>query len=174
MCGIVGVFGGPLDDRRAALARAVAALTHRGPDGYGIDHHDLCDLGHTRLAILDRSDMAAQPLHDSATGCTLVYNGEIYNYVELRQELEAHGHRFASTGDSEVLLRAYIEWGEEALPKLNGMFAFAVRDPRIRSVLLARDRFGEKPLYLCRYGGAIWFVVRGQGADRRARRPSLS
>ncbi len=158
MCGIVGVVGGPLDERRAALARAVAALTHRGPDGHGIDHHDLCDLGHTRLAILDRSERAAQPLHDTATGCTLVYNGEIYNYVELRQELEVRGHRFASTGDSEVLLRAYIEWGEEALPKLNGMFAFAVRDPRIGAVLLARDRFGEKPLYLCRNGDAVWFA----------------
>ncbi len=94
---------------------------------------------------------------DEASGCVLTYNGEIYNYVELRRLLEADGHRFHSSGDTEVLLRSYLQWGTGCLDRLNGMFAFAVWDPRSRRVLVARDRFGEKPLYLLHAEGRVWF-----------------
>lgn len=119
---------------------------------------DLAGLGHTRLAVIDTSADSDQPMTDEASGCTLVFNGEIYNYLELRTELERLGHRFRSAGDTEVLLRSYLEWGRACVTRLNGMFAFAVRDPRAGSVLLARDRLGEKPLHLARSGSTLWFA----------------
>ncbi len=158
MCGIVGAVGPASPERRAALDRAVTALHHRGPDGSGTWLGEFADLGHTRLAILDTSAAAAQPMVDPESGCVLVVNGEIYNFVELRRELEAKGHSFRSSGDSEVLLRSYLEWGEACLERLNGMFAFALADPRRQAVLIARDRFGEKPLHLARHNGSVWFA----------------
>ena len=133
-------------------------MAHRGPDGSGVADVGFAVLGHTRLAVLDTSDQAEQPMVDVESGCTIAFNGEIYNYVELRAELAAKGHRFRSTGDTEVLLRSYVEWGEGCLDRLNGMFAFAVTDPGRRGVLLARDRFGEKPLHLVRTAGTTWFA----------------
>jgi asparagine synthase (glutamine-hydrolysing) len=158
MCGIVGVVGGDPERWRPGLDRAVAALAHRGPDGSGIDLGPFAGLGHTRLAILDSTPAAGQPMVDPATGCVLVFNGEIYNFVELRTELRSKGHGFASTGDTEVLLRAYLEWGTDCLDRLNGMFAFAVSDPRSGHVFAARDRFGEKPLHLVCRDGQVWFA----------------
>jgi asparagine synthase (glutamine-hydrolysing) len=122
-------------------------LSHRGPDGVGQVIRDGCvGLGHRRLAIIDLSPAASQPMR-SDSGCEVVLNGEIYNYLELRDELAATGTVFRTSSDTEVLLAAYDRWGTDCLSRLNGMFAFALYDPIRRIVLLARDRFGEKPLY---------------------------
>jgi asparagine synthase (glutamine-hydrolysing) len=153
MCGIAGLIQ-PLsnENNKDCLSHMVSSLGHRGPDGQGVWTTDIgrykLSLGHTRLAILDLSDAAKQPMIDPESGCVLVYNGEIYNFAELRSELLNSGERpFFSTGDSEVLLRAYVHWGISFTKKLRGMFAFAIYDPRLRRLLLARDPLGIKPLY---------------------------
>jgi asparagine synthase (glutamine-hydrolysing) len=129
-------------------------MAHRGPDDEGIEvlspasAPDLCvGLGSRRLAVLDLSPAGHQPMHDPETGNWLVFNGEIYNFHAIRAELEKLGHRFSSTGDTEVLLKAYAEWGAGCLGRLAGMFAFAVWDARKERLFLARDRLGVKPLY---------------------------
>jgi len=158
MCGIVGCFD--LNGRTVnieTIKEMTAALRHRGPDGEGYWVDDCIGLGHTRLAIVDLTDRAAQPMHSRDKRFTLTYNGEIYNYRELRKELEALGHIFYSTGDTEVLLVALMEWGEAVIPRLNGMFAFGFWDRREKSLLLARDRYGIKPLYLGRRNSQLVF-----------------
>jgi asparagine synthase (glutamine-hydrolysing) len=158
VCGIAGVVGGNPAGREGDLAAALHALTHRGPDSSATFGDDDISLGHTRLAIIDPTSASDQPMIDRDSGCVLVYNGEIYNYRELRDELVGRGHRFRSAGDTEVLLRAYLQWGIGCLPRLNGMFAFALWDRRRGELLLARDRLGEKPLHLCRRGDEVWFA----------------
>lgn len=147
MCGILGWVGahGPEDAGR--FARALDLLAHRGPDDRGVWAGAGVLLGHRRLSILDLSATGHQPMADPAGEAVIVFNGEIYNHVELRAELEKLGHRFVGRSDTEVLLHALIEWGAAALPRLNGMWAFACWQPRLRRLLLARDRFGVKPLY---------------------------
>lgn len=154
MCGIFGLVGKRSAELNQALALGTRALAHRGPDDDGTEllalasDPNMCvGLGSRRLAILDLSPAGHQPMHDPATGNWLVFNGEIYNFQEIRLELEKLGHRFASSGDTEVLLRAYGQWGEACLERLVGMFAFAVWDSRNERLFLARDRLGEKPLY---------------------------
>jgi asparagine synthase (glutamine-hydrolysing) len=149
MCGITGIFAFNLAGKlhQINLARSTDLLRHRGPDGRGTCLDDHVALGHRRLSILDLSERGAQPMHDDSGRYTLVYNGEIYNYRSLRQELEQKGHRFHSDGDTEVLLHALMEEGERCLPKLNGFFAFAFYDRNAQTLLLGRDRFGIKPLY---------------------------
>ncbi len=146
MCGIAG-FSGRFE--RALLARMSGAISHRGPDGDGSYYSadGAVGLAHRRLAIIDLSPTGAQPMTDSATGVTITYNGEIYNYRELRAQLEAAGARFFGHSDTEVILRLYLDRGRNALPLLNGIFALAIWDPRDRSLLLARDGAGVKPLY---------------------------
>jgi asparagine synthase (glutamine-hydrolysing) len=148
MCGICGElrFDGQTPDR-AVLGRMADALARRGPDGSGAWFEGPVALGHRRLAIIDLSERAAQPMRDDAAGLALVFNGTIYNYPELREELRALGHRFVSDGDTEVILRAWAEWGEDCPTRLHGMFAFAIWDGRRQQLFLARDRFGIKPLY---------------------------
>jgi asparagine synthase (glutamine-hydrolysing) len=156
VCGIAGSVAFDRVDRDemlAEVARMVAAVRHRGPDGEGIWRDDdlpVC-LGHRRLSIIDLSPSGAQPMESLDGSSIITINGEIYNYVELRQDLEAKGCRFRGTSDTEVLLRAYEAWGiEEALTRARGMFSFAIWD-RTRQVLhLARDRAGKKPLYYWR------------------------
>lgn len=146
MCGIAGFFG---QGDRADLLAMTTALSHRGPDGEGlyIDGEAGMYLGHRRLAIVDVQG-GAQPMWNAAGTIGVVFNGEIYNHRELRASLEASGHVFrTSHSDTEVLVHGYAEWGEELPQRLNGMFAFAVYDRRRRRLFLARDRFGEKPLY---------------------------
>ena len=157
MCGIVGVVASISGNRRPPLDRAVAALGHRGPDGSGMFEGPGIALGHTRLSIIDPTTASDQPMTHPETGCVLVFNGEIYNYQELRELLKGRGHHFLSAGDTEVLLHSYLEWGDRCVEELNGMFAFAVWDPRTGSVFMARDRVGEKPLHLCRSDGDLWF-----------------
>ncbi len=151
MCGIVGValHGGATVDI-GVVARMTAALEHRGPDGSGTFIAPGVGLGHRRLAIVDLSGESAQPM--LGAGSALVFNGEIYNWRELRSDLGAAGREIRSTGDAEVLLAALDTWGTGALDRLEGMFAFAYWDMRSRSLLLGRDRFGEKPLYYAPLG----------------------
>ncbi len=125
-----------------------ARLAPRGPDHAGHWSAGPVGFGHRRLAIIDLSAASDQPMTDPDSGCTLVFNGVIYNYRELRAELTALGHHFNTCGDTEVILKAYAAWGDRAIARLDGMFAFVLWDPRASILLLARDRFGMKPLYL--------------------------
>lgn len=148
MCGIavmVGLHGTPAD--RSVVERMSKSIQHRGPDEDGLFIDGSVGLGFRRLAILDLSPAAHQPMLSEDGQLVLVFNGEIFNYVELRQELQTLGHTFRSTGDTEVLLHAYQEWGQECLHKLNGMWAFVIYDLQQGKLFGARDRFGIKPLY---------------------------
>jgi asparagine synthase (glutamine-hydrolysing) len=138
----------------------IGAMEHRGPDGDGlfVSPSGCCVLGHRRLAILDLTKEAAQPMTSADDRFTLAYNGELYNFRELHDELEALGERFSSTGDTQTLLRLLSRSQETALPRLNGMFAFALWDERERRLLVARDRFGQKPLYWTSTDGLLIFA----------------
>jgi len=159
MCGIAGELR---FDRRPADLAAVERITHhlapRGPDAHGFHSQGPIALGHRRLKIMDLAEASGQPMIDSDLGLSMVFNGAIYNYPELRAELEALGYRFFSGGDTEVLLKGYHAWGEKLLPKLNGMFAFAVWERDQQSLFIARDRLGVKPLYLSRTGERLRFA----------------
>ncbi len=145
MCGIFGVINQEIS--KDAAWKCLNRLQHRGPDGGGLWQEGLVTLGHRRLAIMDLSENGHQPMNDANGRYLLVFNGEIYNFLELRTELIRCGYRFFSDSDSEVLLNAYIEWGEACQQKFNGMWAFAIYDRQKREVFLSRDRFGVKPLY---------------------------
>ena len=151
MCGIAGElrFDGTPPER-AVHDRMSARLSRRGPDGAGYWHEGPVAFAHRRLAIIDLSKRSHQPMVDIALGLTLVFNGTIYNYPELRHDLVVRGHVFISDGDTEVILRAYAEWGEACVERLHGMFAFALWDARRQQLFLARDRLGIKPLYFAR------------------------
>jgi asparagine synthase (glutamine-hydrolysing) len=150
MCGIFALVGPDANRYREGFTKSLQLLDHRGPNGSDVYEDDGILLGHTRLAILDLSAAGSQPMRDAIRGNVISYNGEIYNYVELKSELERIGEPFRSTGDTEVLLHALGTWGHEALPRLNGMWAFLAWDERNRRLLLSRDRFGVKPLYYAR------------------------
>lgn len=152
MCGIAGfvLAGGAPPDARVAHTMT-RMLAHRGPDGQGVHTEPGVALGHRRLSILDLSDNASQPMRDEA-GRTLVFNGELYNFAAVREVLRSLGHSFRSTGDTEVLLRALGQWGPEALERFHGMLALAHWERDARTLLLARDRFGKKPLYYAPFG----------------------
>lgn len=166
MCGLCGIIGrvGPGDGERVRAAKE--AMRHRGPDGnhewswvdesIGLGAH----LAHTRLSIIDLNERADQPMVDGATGVALVFNGEIYNFKDLRGELESLGERFETTGDTEVILRGYLRWGADVTARLRGMFSIVIVDPRTREAVLARDGFGIKPLYVVSIDGgrAIGFA----------------
>ena len=158
MCGIVGAVGGRTAPSPDVVTSVLGSLAHRGPDAEGQRWHDGVWLGFRRLAILDLQARADQPMVDEESGVAVVFNGEIYNYVELRDELAGRGHRFLTTGDTEVVLRGWVEWGEELFRRCNGMWAVAVQERGRPGVVLARDRFGEKPLHLgVDRDGRWWF-----------------
>ncbi len=144
MCGIFGVVG-RID--RALAERCLNTLEHRGPDGWGLWSDDGATLGHRRLAILDLSENGHQPMSFGEGRYWITFNGEIYNFLEIRDELSAKGHVFRTESDTEVILAAYIEWGQDCLSRFNGMWAFAIWDTVERRLWLARDRFGKKPLF---------------------------
>jgi asparagine synthase (glutamine-hydrolysing) len=146
MCGIAGYIG---DFKPGLVSKMNTTQAHRGPDGQGIfeDPDAMAALGHVRLSILDLTEAAAQPMHSPDGRFVIIFNGEIYNFAELRQELVSLGYRFRSSGDTEVLLSGLIEFGEDFVKRLNGIFAFALWDRRQRKLLLARDHLGVKPLY---------------------------
>jgi len=161
MCGIAAALalGGSLDQRHAdVIARLNQWQAHRGPDGEGLWRAENGEviLGHRRLAIIDTGPSGIQPMMDVTGRWIIVLNGEIYNYRALRRELEMHGRRFVTNSDTEVLINAIAQWGESALTRLRGMFAFALWDQREREFWLARDPYGIKPLYMAHTGNVMW------------------
>jgi asparagine synthase (glutamine-hydrolysing) len=149
MCGIAGIISSDTNAiSRERLKTMTDAIAHRGPDGeaHWISHRGNVGLGHRRLSILDLSPAAAQPMH-YLNRYTIVYNGEIYNYIEIKEELQKMGYRFQNKSDTEVILAAYDCWKEDCLEQFDGMFAFAILDKKERTLFAARDRFGEKPFY---------------------------
>ncbi|TVQ39207.1 MAG: N-acetylglutaminylglutamine amidotransferase [Geminicoccaceae bacterium] len=172
MCGICGEVtfdGAPADT--GAVATMAGVMAPRGPDAQGLLARDRIALGHRRLCIIDLSAKAEQPMTDPELGLSIVFNGCIYNYPELRRELQGLGYRFFSNGDTEVLLKAYHAWGLDFPKRLMGMFAFAIVERETGRVVLGRDRFGIKPLYLARTGNALRFasslpaLVKAGGVD---------
>jgi asparagine synthase (glutamine-hydrolysing) len=160
MCGITGILA--FDQNNPASHECIQKMTdslhHRGPDDEGIYLSERVALGHRRLAIIDLSPDGHQPMSGPDGSTWLVYNGEIYNYLDIKAELQARGHQFKSHSDTEVILHAYQEYGPDCLSHFNGMFAFALWDERQRQLFLARDRFGIKPLYYCHRNGCLLFA----------------
>ena len=164
MCGIFGIVARHRPIPEGVLERGTQSLAHRGPDDSGtivlrdsLDPGTEIGLGNRRLAILDLSPLAHQPMHDPASGNWIIYNGEIYNFQEIRAELEKSGERFSSHSDTEVVLKAYGRWGDQCLQKFRGMFAFAIWDAGRRRLFLARDPMGIKPLYYALAGPFFLF-----------------
>jgi asparagine synthase (glutamine-hydrolysing) len=159
MCGICGEirWDGQAADV-GAVARMTGAMTSRGPDADGVVAHGPVAFGHRRLSIIDLSARGAQPMVDADLGLTLVFNGCIYNYQELREQLRADGYRFFSTADSEVVIKAFHKWGVHCVDRFKGMFAFAIADRETGVVTLARDRLGIKPLYVATAPGRLRFA----------------
>lgn len=153
MCGIAAIVAAE-PPGEGAVSAIVEALRHRGPDGDAVERIGPATLVHTRLAIID-VEGGRQPLRSEDGACRVVVNGEIYNHLHLRRELEGRGHRFATRSDSEVVVHAYEEWGDDFVRRLNGIFAFALWDERRRRLLAARDPFGVKPLYWTRDGDRL-------------------
>ena len=148
MCGIVGILNPKQKPASVELLKKMTdVITHRGPDGEGQWVFDNLGLGHRRLAIIDLSEEAAQPMQSDDKRFVITYNGEVYNFRELRKELESSGCIFSSQSDTEVVLNAYSRWGEKCVARFNGMFAFAIYDTHKRELFIARDRYGIKPLY---------------------------
>jgi asparagine synthase (glutamine-hydrolysing) len=157
MCGICGIIDFSAQPSTETVEEMTAALRHRGPDTGGTCSFASCVLGHRRLSILDLSDSAKQPMLSRDGITALVFNGEIYNFQEIRSRLESAGHRFRTRSDTEVILELYVEKQEALVEDLNGMFSFAIWDERKQSLFLARDRLGKKPLYYHRRGGRLSF-----------------
>jgi asparagine synthase (glutamine-hydrolysing) len=158
MCGITGIFN--VDGRPVSvsvLKRMTDVVRHRGPDGEGFWTDSFVGFGHRRLAIIDLSPLGHQPMQTEDGSFVIAYSGEVFNYQNLRLELEAQGHRFRSQSDTEVVLKAYQEWGPGCVQRFNGMFAFAVWDRRRNQLFLARDRYGVKPLYYRYKDGTLLF-----------------
>ena len=172
MCGLCGElrFDGTMPDM-GMIQRMTDKLRSRGPDHGGCYSDGPLGLGHRRLSIIDLSEHAHQPMVDQELGLTLVFNGAIYNYPQLRQELKAKGYHFFSDGDTEVIIKAFHAWGEACVEKLHGMFAFAVWDQHAQKLFLARDRLGIKPLYYShsnsyfRFASTVQAVLAGGGVD---------
>lgn len=159
MCGIAGIVSlGASEGLKTRMADMLSPIRHRGPDGMGLYVEKNVALGHRRLSIIDLTNDGAQPMSNAAEDLVLVFNGEIYNYIELRRELEARGRRFKSRSDTEVLLHAYEEWGDACVTRFNGMWSFAILDRRQNRIFCSRDRFGEKPFYFTRVNGGFCFA----------------
>ncbi|MEA3240285.1 MAG: asparagine synthase (glutamine-hydrolyzing) [Pseudomonadota bacterium] len=158
MCGIAGILNlasNPPPQRRT-LEKMIHTLYHRGPDGYGYFHNEKVGLAHARLSIIDLEG-GWQPIYNEDKTIAIVFNGEIFNYPELRRELINRGHRFSTQSDTEVIVHLYEEKGKDCLDKLNGQFAMAIYDERHKSLFLARDRMGIRPLFYTIHGGRLYF-----------------
>ncbi|MFO0590934.1 MAG: asparagine synthase (glutamine-hydrolyzing) [Polyangiaceae bacterium] len=176
MCGIAGIVAlrdGVAPPEPEALSRMASALRHRGPDEYGIYRDEHAGLSHARLSIIDLQT-GQQPLSNEDGTLWVVFNGEIFNYVELRAELMALGHRFRTVSDTEVIVHAYEAWGDEAFARFNGQFAIALWNANRRALVLARDRLGVRPLHVCEHDGRVLFgsevkaIFAGDPSIRRA------
>lgn len=159
MCGIAGFAGARMrgEEARGVLERMIATLAHRGPDGHGVFVDRDAGLAHARLAVIDL-ETGAQPMDNGHGTVWVSFNGEIYNHVELRRMLEAHGHRFHTRSDTEVIVHLYERYGDDFVEHLNGQFAIALRDVKRQRVVLARDRVGIRPLFHADSGGTFWFA----------------
>src|SRR5262249_18683617 len=144
-------------DTRAAVPWMTKQLEHRGPDGEGFFSNEHVVFGHRRLAIIDRA-CGKQPMANEDESCWIVFNGEIYNYLELRELLIGKGHRFRTSSDTEVILHAYEEFGEACVQRFEGMFAFAIYDHNERKLFAARDRLGKKPFFYAELDGVFHFA----------------
>ena len=181
MCGLAGElrFDGRAADR-GTVARMTECMVHRGPDGEGLWAEGPVALGHRRLAIIDLSAAGAQPMRDDETGSTIVFNGCIYNHHQLRDELRALGHTFRSTSDTEVIEKAWSQWGERFVDHFLGMFAIALHEHATGRIVLARDRLGIKPLYLderpgmLRFASTVQALLAGGGVDTSIDRDALA
>ncbi|MEP6617176.1 MAG: asparagine synthase (glutamine-hydrolyzing) [Ginsengibacter sp.] len=156
MCGIAGIIG-KIDDGTSKIQAMLQKQQHRGPDAHAYWHKDLVTFGHNRLSIIDLNECANQPMHSSCQRYTLVFNGEIYNYKELKKELE-NEYSFQTHSDTEVVLAAFKKWGKNMLERLNGMFAFCIYDQQDKTVFAARDRFGVKPFHYAIHAGCLYFA----------------
>jgi asparagine synthase (glutamine-hydrolysing) len=158
MCAILGLLGSQVIYKLSSFENALNLLSHRGPDAQGIWKDKDILLGHRRLSIIDLTKTGHQPMIDEKTGSVLIFNGEIYNYKELSTELVELGHQLIGTSDTEVLLHSLIEWGTDVLPRLNGMWSFAFWSPQKKKLMLSRDRFGIKPLYVYNSNNRLAFA----------------
>ncbi len=186
MCGIAGIFSRKGIESEY-LTLMSSALEHRGPDGYGYmlfskeqgirmvfndsvskcaPNHDMIGFAHRRLSVIDLSEASLQPMKDESNTYCVVYNGEIYNYLDLKMELKAMGYSFKTSGDTEVLIRAYEAWGPECMKKFNGMWAFVLLDIRNQCLIISRDRFGIKPLYYLIHDNTLYFASEIKGLLR--------
>jgi asparagine synthase (glutamine-hydrolysing) len=161
MCGIAGIIA--TEDSAQTVNQMIDALKHRGPDDWGVWHDEHCALGHRRLAIIDLSEAGRNPLTNQNGKIWITFNGEIYNFQALREELEKLGYKFQTRTDTEVIVNAYEEWGVDCLRRLRGMFAFAIWDTGKRRLFLARDRVGKKPLFYGQFGKRFLFASELQG-----------
>ncbi|MBU0621594.1 MAG: asparagine synthase (glutamine-hydrolyzing) [Gammaproteobacteria bacterium] len=160
MCGIAGIVSlssKAAPPNREALVRMASTLSHRGPDEFGVYRDDHAGLAHSRLSIIDLST-GQQPMADENGTSWIVFNGEVFNYVELREELVALGHRFRTSSDTEVILHAYRAWGDAAFERMNGQWAVAIWDSVAQRLVLSRDRVGICPLHICEYAGHLYFA----------------
>ena len=160
MCGIAGIVGlnaGAPSPNRETLIRMASALSHRGPDEFGVYRDDRAGFAHSRLSIIDLAT-GQQPMADEGETIWIVFNGEIFNYVELREELVALGHRFRTHSDTEVIIHAYRAWGDAAFDRMNGQWAVALWDSIAQRLVLSRDRVGICPLHICEYAGHLYFA----------------
>jgi asparagine synthase (glutamine-hydrolysing) len=156
MCGILGTV--PSSDH-SLFKQALDTLSHRGPDSYGTEHiSGEVSLGHRRLSILDISENGSQPMFHESKRYAIIFNGEIYNFLEIQKELKQLGHTFKSSSDTEVLLKSYIQWGEDCVLKFNGMWAFGIWDVQEKKLFLSRDRYGKKPLFYANINGKFVFA----------------
>ncbi len=159
MCGIVGLYD---FEKKSVSYKTIISMrdeiTHRGPDGEGIYIKDNVGLGFRRLAIIDLTPSGDQPMSNEDGSLILIYNGELYNYLELKPKLIGKGHKFHSTSDSEVVLHAFEEYGEKCLDKFKGVYAFAILNTKTKELFIARDKFGTKPLYYTTAGKQFIFA----------------
>jgi len=158
MCGICGKISPETSQKKETVKKINQKLTHRGPDfGAVLDIDEMAIFAHRRLSIIDLSELAHQPMQDLSKNYTITYNGEVYNFQEIKDELLSYGYRFKSRSDTEVVLYSYIHWGVECFKKFNGMFSLAIWNSKEKELLLARDRFGKKPLYYTLLNNEITF-----------------
>ena len=172
MCGIAGIVSDAARSLESQLAPMIEAQAHRGPDAWGAWSDENCALGHRRLSIIDLSEAGRQPMANDREDILITFNGEIYNFQQLRRELESHGRKFRTRTDTEAIIYAYEQWGVDCLAKLRGMFAFGIWDRKRRRLFLARDRVGKKPLFYAQVGNRFLFASELQGilADREVPR----
>src|SRR5262249_50445266 len=174
MCGIAGIISETGRSLETQLAPMIEAQVHRGPDACGVWSDERCALGHRRLSIIDLSEAGRQPMSNSRGAILITFNGEIYNYQQLRSELESLGHNFRTRTDTETIIYAYEQWGVDCLAKLRGMFAFGIWDRKLRRLFPARDRHGEKPLFYPQVGDRLLFASEFPGSLAHTQRPRVA